>query len=232
MSGQPWDVMGKINRMAQNTSSAVMQQRAEPHEIITLDEARALGQRWYFTGEPCRNGHVAKRSVSNRYCRQCENAKRSRQRQRDPETVRAKDRASHGKRRDRRNAQSRASHARHREKRREYDRARYRNNHDRRAYQFDQAARWNKANPGRRNEIVAARRAHIKRATPPWQTAEDRRLIKEIYRKARSYGPGVMHVDHIVPLRGKFVCGLHVPGNLRIVPRLANIRKGNRYGAK
>ena len=216
----------------QNRSSAVMQQRAEANEIITLDEARSQGLRWYFTGQPCGNGHIAKRSVSNRYCRACENAKRARQRQRDPEKVRASDRAKHAKRRDRRNAQSRASHARHREKRRIYDRDRYRNNPVRQAYQFDQACRWAKANPGRRNEIIAARRKHVKRATPPWLTAEDKKEIKAIYRQARSYGPGVMHVDHIIPLRGKLICGLHVPGNLQILPRLKNIRKGNRHGSK
>lgn len=217
--------------MVQNRSSAVMQQRAEPNDsLISIAEAREQGLLWYFTGKPCAKGHIAKRSISNRECRRCVDDRAARKRADDPETVRAKDRISHRKRRDRRNAQSRASHARHREKRRAYERARY--GGDRRLWQITQAKQWAKENPGRRNEIVAARRAHIKRATPPWLTAEDKRQIREIYRKARSYGPGVMHVDHIIPLRGRLICGLHVPGNLRIIPRLANIRKGNRHGAK
>ncbi len=194
-----------------------MQQRAEPNEIVTLDQAQERGLRWYFNGQPCGRGHIAKRSVSNRYCRACENEKKARKRQRDPEYVRAKDRASHTK---------------HREKRRAYDCARYQENPQRRERQFEQARQWAKANPGRRNEIIAARRAHIKRATPLWLTAEDKRAIIAIYRQSRSYGPGVMHVDHIIPLRGKLICGLHVPGNLQIVPRLVNVRKGRHYGAK
>ena len=69
----------------------------------------------------------------------------------------------------------------------------------------------------------ARRRALIKQATPLWA---NRDKILAIYKEAELLG---YHVDHVIPLRGKLVCGLHVEDNLQILSPTLNLIKGNNY---
>ncbi|MBR8303725.1 hypothetical protein KDW49_23730 [Burkholderia dolosa] len=65
----------------------------------------------------------------------------------------------------------------------------------------------------------ARRRARERRATPPWLSPLQRTMIAILYAQAETLtrDTGVLHVvDHIVPLDGKLVCGLHVPWNMRV----------------
>lgn len=82
---------------------------------------------------------------------------------------------------------------------------------------------WRIANPARINARVALRNAARRKATPMWA---DKQAIDAIYVKAAERA---LHVDHIVPLRSKFVCGLHCEANLQLLPPRDNISKGNRY---
>ena len=84
---------------------------------------------------------------------------------------------------------------------------------------------WRRANRGKWNAIVALRYAAKRQATPVWLTTDDFRAIDATYDAAQAINH---HVDHVVPLRGKYVCGLHVPWNLQLLPPLENIRKRNR----
>lgn len=75
----------------------------------------------------------------------------------------------------------------------------------------------------------AAIRASNLQRTPAWA---DREAIAEVYRRAKSMTltTGIPHhVDHIIPLRGQTVSGLHVAGNLQILTAAENLTKSNRF---
>ena len=93
---------------------------------------------------------------------------------------------------------------------------------------------WKKANKHKVNANTRMRQAAKLNATPPWLNEDHKFMLEEIYelRDLRTQATGVVHhVDHIVPLRGAEVCGLHVPWNLQVIPASDNIRKGNSYGS-
>lgn len=77
---------------------------------------------------------------------------------------------------------------------------------------------------------VNKRRGLKIQATPKWLTSEQLKEIELIYKKSKELTTttGIKHnVDHIVPLKGKTICGLHVPWNLRIVTEKENLKKSN-----
>lgn len=91
--------------------------------------------------------------------------------------------------------------------------------------------KWRKSRPGKYAAYCAKRRAQKALASPPWLTPEQYKEMESIYVEASrlTRETGIVHeVDHIEPLQGKKVKGLHVPWNLRVVPRLINRSKGNR----
>lgn len=75
---------------------------------------------------------------------------------------------------------------------------------------------------------TAMRRSLKSKATPRWLTVNDLAEIEKIYLKASELD---LDVDHIVPLQGKTVCGLHVPWNLQLLTPTENKIKSNRLPA-
>jgi hypothetical protein len=76
------------------------------------------------------------------------------------------------------------------------------------------------------------RRITASQATPHWIDAEFERLVfAEAYALAETRGKLFgfsWHVDHVIPLRGKTVSGLHVSNNIQVIPAVANLRKSNK----
>lgn len=87
------------------------------------------------------------------------------------------------------------------------------------------AAAWAKQNSGRKAAACARYKAALLRATPSWLTEAHYAAINKCYVSGAQLG---YHVDHIVPLQGAAVCGLHVPWNLQLLTPTANMVKGNR----
>ena len=88
---------------------------------------------------------------------------------------------------------------------------------------------YSKNNRPLRNAINARYRAQKLKATPLWVNHD---LIAEIYNQAsimKDECGKVYHVDHIVPLQGETVCGLHVEYNLQILKGKLNLSKQNRF---
>ena len=109
-----------------------------------------------------------------------------------------------------------------------YNKERYKNKKD--TY-TQRIARNQKARPHLLTATSAKRRARKLKATPSWLTSQHHDEIKAIYKEAKDLErlTGVAyHVDHIMPLINRYLCGLHVPWNLRAIPASENMSKSNR----
>lgn len=93
----------------------------------------------------------------------------------------------------------------------------------------ENARKWDRANRSRIYVLHGIKRALTRNATPAWANSF---FMQEAYdlAKRRTLATGFKwHVDHIVPLKSKIVCGLHTHTNLQVIPAVSNIRKNNRF---
>ena len=123
------------------------------------------------------------------------------------------------KNRDKVRADSAAWYAANRESVAAYNKKWMAENKGRRRASYE---RWRSANMHVVSENAMRHYASKIGATPAWA---DKPAILRLYLKAREWG---FAVDHIVPLRSKLVCGLHVPANLQLLTKQENSAKSNR----
>lgn len=153
-------------------------------------KSAAIDDKWYFTGKPCKNGHIAPRLLSNRACRDCAYARRAAYEESEKYTAwKAENKAKVN-------------------------------------------AEWQQRNKGAVAANVRKYQAAKLQRTPKWLTEEEIRRMVCYYQVAQMRNresDQEWHVDHIVPLQGETVSGLHVPWNLRVIPATENLSKNNRF---
>ena len=90
-------------------------------------------------------------------------------------------------------------------------------------------AKWAASNRDKKNASGAKRRAAKLQRTVAWGNKD---LIDDVYARAKrlTEATGIpMEVDHIYPLQGAMVSGLHVENNLQILPKAVNASKSNKF---
>ena len=109
------------------------------------------------------------------------------------------------------------------ENREQYQKAKY-NWYDRnREHVNAKSVQYAKDNAGWKRSATAKRRAVLLQAIPSWA---DMKKIQAIYEEAKQRG---LVVDHIIPLQGKLVCGLHVENNMQLLTASENSQKHNKF---
>jgi hypothetical protein len=202
----------------QRTSRALVRTKKEDS---ALANAKLLGQKRYSTGEPCKKGHVAERLVSNRGCVECQKIHLQAYRVFNRDELLAKKRSYAKKRTKEQPELVRAIAKRVRESMSE----------DQRQKQNTQSKEWRKKNKGRVLAWTRMRQLAKKQRTPAWLSDFDKLKIECYYSIAAMLtreNNESWHVDHVLPLQGKSVSGLHVPNNLQLLRGEENSRKGNR----
>lgn len=110
----------------------------------------------------------------------------------------------------------------------EYDKQWQKQNKDKKAKNYKN---WQVNNRAKVNSYNSYRRALELQATPSWLTESHKLHIECKYSLAAMFSNNTgkqYHVDHIVPLNNKTVCGLHVPWNLQVITASENLSKSNR----
>ena len=90
-------------------------------------------------------------------------------------------------------------------------------------------AKWRIKKSDVHNAYQGKRRASKLNATPLWANLDDLKVEYQLAKWCTEVTGTLYHVDHIIPLKGNGVCGLHVPWNLQVIPAEVNLKKGIKY---
>lgn len=177
-------------------------------------------------------------------CKPCSSEYSKKKRLEDPEKNKLRCKAWYGRRSEEYKARQAEYRKANKESRKEYVKKYYRENKERlneisrqnyianRAKYRKVAKMWREANRSLANALSMKYHANKLSATPVWLSKEQLSEINDLYTAAhmfKLYTGTEYHVDHIVPLQGETVCGLHVPWNLQLLPWDENLSKQHRY---
>ena len=181
-------------------------------------EAKAIGAKYYYTGEPCKHGHIAPRKTKGS-CIECLKVEWEKANVTRAEYFREYNKSEAGQQAKRKYYEANKENV--------IARAQARPDEDKRRYKKTHKVN----NPDMYKEMTSLRRRRFRDATPKWLTDTQKMEIRLKYRLAieLSRATGERHaVDHIVPLHGENICGLHVPWNLQVLTQKDNLAKYNR----
>ena len=184
----------------------------------TREEAKKTGSKYYFTGQPCKHGHISLRKTKGA-CLECLKVEWAK----GNET-----RAEYFKQYNQSEASQKAKKEYYeRNKEQVIARAAARPVEQRRLHREKYKAQ----NPELYKAFTSVRRRRHKNATPKWITPEQKLAMRNLYLKAQELTKiaGERYVvDHIIQLISPDVCGLHVPWNLRVITQEENLKKSNK----
>lgn len=184
----------------------------------TREEAKKTGSKYYFTGQPCKHGHIAIRKTKG-VCVECLKVEWAKGNETRAEYFKQYNQSEAGQKAKRvyynknketviarANARPIEERVKHREK-------------------------YKTQNPELYKALTSVRKRRHKHATPSWITKEQKIAIRNLYLQAMALTKitGEKYVvDHIIPLINPIVCGLHVPWNLRVITQEENLKKSNK----
>ncbi len=184
----------------------------------TRKEAQDSGAKYYFTGEPCKHGHIAPRKTKGS-CVECLKVEWEKANTTRADYFREYNKSDAGQKAKRKYYEANKENV--------IARAQARTDEDKRRYKKNHKIN----NPDMYKEMTSLRRRRFRDATPRWLTDVQKMEIRLKYRLAIELSrlTGERHaVDHIIPLHGETVCGLHVPWNLQVLTQKDNLLKYNK----